>query len=359
MDPIEIHGGDVIYLYNTLREQYVLQETVDIFERQDSRKIMPFPTYGPDKTDAQQFQVLIVSDPPMTRHSHRPEDRAKATTDSTGPLLPGTAFRLLRSAPLRSAPNKNPQFMTMIQGLGQQNLTVASRPVVVYSTADDNLQGSIYTASGAKAFTPVSILTFYSKAALTFPEVPAPGNYTLEPSINERIFEHKTLQWSMILAEVTVLRGCERRSTVGMTISPEAVDSDGGKVFRNPEECNAYRQAFPVDYVIGWQCTNTGGSLGVNRCISVTQYTTNPMQPLFKSAGECLENCSMVPEALGAPQVPSEHSVSLEHSKIPEESRVPSEHSVPLEPGATMTIIIFSVLVLVIAFVVLFWVNCV
>lgn len=347
MDTIEIHGGDVIYLYNTLREQYVLQETIDIFERQDSHKIMPFPTYGPDKTDAQQFQVLIVSDPPMTRHSHRPEDRAKATTDSTGPLLPGTAFRLLRWP---SAPNKNPQFMTMIQGLGQQNLTVASRPVVVYSTADDNLQGSIYTASGAKAFTPVSILTFYSKAALTFPEVPAPGNYTLEPSINERLFEHKTLQWSMILAEVTVLRGCERQSTVGMKISPEAVDSDGGKVFRNPEECNAYRQAFPVDYVIGWQCTNTGGSLGVNRCISVTQYTTNPMQPLFKSAGECLENCSMVPEKSRVP---------LKHSKIPEESRVPSEHSVSSEHGTPMTIIIFSVLVLVIAFVVLFWVNCV
>jgi len=349
MDPIEIHGGDIIYLYNTLRQQYVLQETVDIFERHDSRKIMPFPTYGPDKTDAQQFQVLIVSDPPMTRHSHRPEDRAKATTDSTGPLLPGTAFRLLRSAPV-----DNPQFMTMIQGLGQENLTVASRSVVVYSTADDNLQGSIYTASGAAAFTPMSILTFYSKAALTFPEVPQPGNYTLEPSINERIFEHKTLQWSMVLTEVTVLRGCERRSTVGMQILPDGKDSDGGKVFRNPEECNAYRQAFPVDYVIGWQCTNTGGSLGVNRCISVTQYTTNPMQPLFKSAGKCLKNCKMNSEE---PII----SVEQKATASPKSTKKYKEVQKNVEvSGETVTkIIIISVVVLVIAFVVLLWINCV
>jgi hypothetical protein len=94
-----------------------------------------------------------------------------------------------------------------------------------------------------------------------------------------------------------------------MTISPEATDSTGAKVFRTADECNAYRFAYPEDFVVGWQCVNTGGKLGVNRCVSVTQYTTNDRQPLFASAGTCLAKCEapaapMAPKGTTAPMAP-------------------------------------------------------
>ena len=298
------HGGDIVYLFNTRSQNYIYAKTQDFYDITNLHKVLPHPTYGPDITLAQQFRVLVVSVPPLTLAGHGPRDRIRNSTDTTGPVTAGTAFRLLRISDDRPA-----QFLTIMQhgsdetfaSTNRYNLTVTHRTLVAYTTAADNTTGNLYIASSGNAFAELSILTFYNKVALHIPQSRSAGTgFALEPSVNEPVDEFHDPQWSIVLANVAVLRGCVVKSTAGMTISPEATDSNGARVFRTAEECNKYRYAYPEDFVVGWQCVNTGGNLGVNRCVSVTQYTTNDRQPLFGSAGTCLAKCSEAPAAPAA-----------------------------------------------------------
>lgn len=299
---MQFHGGDIVYLYNTRARTYIYAKTLDFFDITNLRKVLAHPTYGPDITLAQRFQVLVVSVPPLTLRGHGPRDRISNQTDSTGPVAAGTAFRLLKSD--NDNDGKNAQFLTIMQhgsdetfaSTNRYNLTVLHRPLVAYTTAADNSTGNLFIANSANAFSELSILTFYNRVALHDPRIE--GNLLLEPSVNEPVDEYHDPQWSIMLAGVAVLRGCAMKSMAGMTIASDATDSTGARVFRTADECNAYRFAYPEDFVVGWQCVNTGGALGVNRCVSVTQYTTNDRQPLFSSAGTCLAGSvgAMTPE---------------------------------------------------------------
>jgi len=357
------HGGDIVYLFNTHSQDYVYAKTQDFFDIANLKKVLPHPTYGPDITLAQRFQVLVVSVPPLTLTGHGPRDRFNDQSDTTKPVTAGTAFRLLRVSDDRPA-----QFLTIMQhgseesfaSTNRYNLTVTHRTLVAYTTAADNSTGTLYIASSANAFTELSILTFYNKVALHTPQLRNPDDFTLEPSVNEPVDEFHDPQWSIILADVAVLRGCVVKSTAGMTISPEATDSTGAKVFRTAEECNEYRFAYPEDFVVGWQCVNTGGNLGVNRCVSVTQYTTNDRQPLFASAGTCLAKCA--PKGTTAPKAPEGAPTGTTAPKAPEGTLMAPSSEGTTAPNHKNTFLWVSVAIIVAAIVfvlicVLIWKN--
>lgn len=363
------HGGDIVYLFNTRSKDYIYAKTQDFYDITNLHKVLQQPTYGPDITLAQQFQVLIVTVPPLTLTGHGPRDRIRDRTDTTGPVTAGTAFRLLRISDNRPA-----QFLTIMQhgsdetfaSTNRYNLTVTHRTLVAYTTAADNTTGNLYIASSGNAFAELSILTFYNKVAMHIPQLHNSTGFALEPSVNEPVDEFHDPQWSIVLANVAVLRGCVVKSTAGMTISPEATDSNGDRVFRTAEECNEYRYAYPEDFVVGWQCVNTGGNLGVNRCVSVTQYTTNDRQPLFGSAGTCLAKCD-AQKALTAPSSPtSKETVTAPTTHSSKESTAPmgpssKESAARMGPSGTdenYTIIIILIAVFALVFVlicVLIW----
>ena len=292
---MQLYGGDTVCLYNTATQEYILSKTMDRYERSNVQRIIPFPTFSPNHASAQYFEILVVHNPPLTHVAHSPQQRYRGTTDSRELLTPGTAFRLRRV----NENDREPQFLTVIQRLGSDffesafryNFTVLHRSVLAYTTADDNEMGTLLTASGSDAFTSLTVATFYSRAVIQFPEYPGAENFELMPSWRQPIDQSKRTQWSFVPKQVVVLRGCEVQDTVDMTISPEATDSNGSRVFRTAEECNAYRHAYPKDYIMGWQCVNAGGEYGVNRCVSVTQYTMNEKQPLHQSVGTCLQYC--------------------------------------------------------------------
>ena len=298
-----LHGGDVVYLYNSRSQTFVLRKTLDMFERQMIQQNRAFPFMGPVQSEAETFRIEVVPDPPLA--PWQPRQRAPPEP-LRSPLNSNTVVHLVRNGT---------QYLTNIQGQGAQtfraqyryNLIVAHNSVLAYTTWKDNAQACYFTLSSEKeetskevhAFTDLKLKTFYTGVAITDPEVPG-SETNIAPSIvvtsEGSISDY---QWQLIPEKVVRLRGCKLVPSLGLTISPGALDQSGHPVFRSAEACNAFQYAYPKKFVIGWQCE--GIEAGLSHCVSVTQYTANPKQPLFDSPGSCLLQCSGAAGSEGSP----------------------------------------------------------
>ena len=277
-----LHGGDVVYLYNSRSQTFVLRKTLDMFERQMIQQNRAFPFMGPVQSEAETFRIEVVPDPPLA--PWQPRQRAPPEP-LRSPLNSNTVVHLVRNGT---------QYLTNIQGQGAQ-------------TWKDNAQACYFTLSSEKeetskevhAFTDLKLQTFYTGVAITDPEVPG-SETNIAPSIvvtsEGSISDY---QWQLIPEKVVRLRGCKLVPSLGLTISPGALDQSGHPVFRSAEACNAFQYAYPKKFVIGWQCE--GIEAGLSHCVSVTQYTANPKQPLFDSPGSCLLQCSGAAGSVGTP----------------------------------------------------------
>ena len=305
-----LHGGDVVYLYNSRSQTFVLRKTLDMFERQMIQQNRAFPFMGPVQSEAETFRIEVVPVPPLA--PWQPRQRAPPEP-LRSPLNSNTVVHLVRSGP--GDPVYGTQYLTNIQGQGAQtfraqyryNLIVAHNSVLAYTTWKDNAQACYFTLSSEKeetskevhAFTDLKLQTFYTGVAITDPEVPG-SETNIAPSIvvtsEGSISDY---QWQLIPEKVVRLRGCKLVPSLGLTISPGALDQSGHPVFRSAEACNAFQYAYPKKFVIGWQCE--GIEAGLSHCVSVTQYTANPKQPLFDSPGSCLLQCNGAAGSVGTP----------------------------------------------------------